>query len=41
MDDYLGGDDIQIKNTMDDFLKKYNNQYDLIHTRYQLAIKKN
>ena len=40
MDDYLGGDGIQIKNTMDDFLKKYNGHYDLIHTGYQLAIKK-
>ena len=40
MDDYRGGDGIQIKNTMDDFLKKYIGQYDLIHTGYQLAIKK-
>ena len=41
MDDYGGGDGIQIKNTMDTFLKKYNGQYDLIHKGYQLAIKKN
>ena len=40
MDDYRGGDGIQIKNTMDDFLKKYIGKYDLIHTGYQLAIKK-
>ncbi len=40
MDDYLGGDGIQIKNTMDNFLKKYNNQYEIIHKSYQLAIRK-
>jgi predicted O-methyltransferase YrrM len=40
MDDYRGGDGIQIKNTMDDFLKKYIGKYDLIHSGYQLAIKK-
>jgi hypothetical protein len=40
MDDYGGGDGIQIKNTMDSFLEKYKDQYDLIHTGYQLAIKK-
>ena len=40
MDDYGGGDGIQIKNTMNTFLKKYHGQYDLIHTGYQLAIKK-
>lgn len=40
MDDYQGGDGIQIKNTMDEFLEKYNGQYELIHTGYQLAIKK-
>jgi hydrogenase maturation factor len=40
MDDYLGGDGIQIKNTMNAFLEKYNGQYILIHSGYQLAIKK-
>jgi predicted O-methyltransferase YrrM len=40
MDDYGGGDGIQIKNTMDDFLKNYNGQYELIYKGYQLAIKK-
>ncbi len=40
MDDYGGGDGIKIKNTMDEFLKKYENQYDLIHVGYQLAIRK-
>jgi predicted O-methyltransferase YrrM len=40
MDDYGGGDGIQIKNTMDTFLQKYNGQYELIHKGYQLAIKK-
>jgi len=40
MDDYGGGDGIQIKNTMDTFLQKYNGQYELIHQGYQLAIKK-
>ena len=40
MDDYLGGDGIQIKKTMDDFLEKYNGQYELINKGYQLAIRK-
>lgn len=40
MDDYGGGDGIQIKKTMDTFLQKYNGQYELIHRGYQLAIKK-
>ena len=40
MDDYGGGDGIQIKNTMVNFLKKYNGQYKLIHKGYQLAIEK-
>jgi len=40
MDDYGGGDGIQIRNTMNAFLKKYNGQYELIHMGYQLAIKK-
>ena len=41
MDDYGGGDGVQIKNTMHTFLQKYNGQYELIHIGYQLAIKKN
>jgi predicted O-methyltransferase YrrM len=41
MDDYCGGDDGQIKITMNRFLQKYNEQYKLIHMGYQLAIKKN
>ena len=40
MDDYGGGDGIQIKNSMDIFLEKYKDQYVLIHKGYQLAIKK-
>jgi predicted O-methyltransferase YrrM len=38
MDDYLGGNNYNIKNTMDNFLKKYDGQYNLIHSGYQLAI---
>jgi predicted O-methyltransferase YrrM len=40
MDDYGGGDGIQIKNAMNQFLEKYNGQYKLIHMGYQLAIQK-
>lgn len=40
MDDYGGGEGYQIKNVMDDFLDKYNGQYELIHKGYQLAIRK-
>jgi hydrogenase maturation factor len=40
MDDYCGGDGIQIKNAMNTFMEKYKGQYELIHTGYQLAIKK-
>jgi len=40
MDDYGGGDGIKIKNTINEFLEKYNNQFELIHKGYQLAIKK-
>jgi hypothetical protein len=40
MDDYGGGDGIQIKKAMDTFLEKYYGQYELIHSGYQLAIKK-
>lgn len=40
MDDYNGGDGIQIKNIMNKFLEKYKNQHELLHQGYQLAIKK-
>ena len=40
MDDYGGGDGIQIRNTMNSFLKKYMGRYELIHLGYQLAIRK-
>jgi len=40
MDDYGGGDGIKIKKTMDAFLEKYKGRYELIHSKYQLAIKK-
>jgi predicted O-methyltransferase YrrM len=40
MDDYGGGDGIKIKNIMNNFLEKYNGQYEVIHSGYQLAIKK-
>ena len=40
MDDYGGGDGIQIKNAMNVFLRNYIGQYELIHIGYQLAIKK-
>ncbi len=40
MDDYLGWGKIQIKNTIDRFLDKYNDQFVLIYSGYQLAIRK-
>lgn len=40
MDDYDGGDGIQIKNSMNAFLEKNKGLYELIHKGYQLAIKK-
>lgn len=40
MDDYRGGEDGLIKKTMDEFLKKYKDSYELIHVGYQLAIRK-
>ena len=40
MDDYSGGDGIQIKNTMNEFLEKYKGRYIIIHIGYQLAIRK-
>ena len=38
MDDYKFG--IQIKNTMDNFLEEYKGKYELIHSGYQLSIRK-
>jgi len=40
MDDYLGGDGIQIRRTMDAFVEKYKDQLVVIHRGYQLAIRK-
>jgi predicted O-methyltransferase YrrM len=40
MDDYGGGDGVQIRNTMNEFLQDYEGQYKLIHKSYQLAIQK-
>ncbi len=40
MDDYGGGDGIKIRNTMNGFLEKYKGQYQIIHSGYQLAIRK-
>jgi beta-1,4-mannosyl-glycoprotein beta-1,4-N-acetylglucosaminyltransferase len=40
MDDYRGGDGFNIMNTMNSFLEEYNGHYDVIHTGYQLAIRK-
>ena len=40
MDDYCGGDGIRNKNAMNAFLDAYIGRYEIIHTGYQLAIKK-
>jgi len=40
MDDYLGGDGIQIKAVMDRFLKAHEGEYEIIYKLYQLAIRK-
>jgi hypothetical protein len=40
MDDYGGGDGIKIKRAMDYFLEKYKGRYEIVHSGYQLAIKK-
>ena len=40
MDDYLGGDGIQIRRTMDAFVEKYKDKLMVIHREYQLAIRK-
>ena len=40
MDDYKGGDGIQIKSTMDKFLLDHEGLYEVIHMGYQLAIRK-
>lgn len=40
MDDYGGGDGIQIKNAMNSFLEEHKGKYEIINKEYQLAIKK-
>jgi predicted O-methyltransferase YrrM len=40
MDDYLGGDGIQIRRAIDAVLQQYTGQYELIHQAYQIAIRK-
>ena len=40
MDDYNNMSNTEIKNTMNGFLEKYKNQYEILHINYQLAIKK-
>jgi len=40
MDDYCGGDGIKIRNTMNSFLEKYKGHYEIIHSGYQLAIRR-
>jgi predicted O-methyltransferase YrrM len=40
MDDYEGGDGIQIKNAMNEMLEYFKGQYVVIHRGYQLAIRK-
>lgn len=40
MDDYLGDDGIKIKASMDTILKSFQGKYDIIHSGYQLAIRK-
>jgi predicted O-methyltransferase YrrM len=40
MDDYLGADGIIIRDTMDCFLDKYKDQYNILYKGYQLAIRK-
>lgn len=40
MDDYLFGETRLIKAVIDNFLEKYNGQYDLLHKSYQIAIRK-
>ena len=40
MDDYAGGDGIQIRNTINEFIEKYKDKCEIIHCGYQLAIKK-
>jgi predicted O-methyltransferase YrrM len=40
MDDYLIGDGIEVRNTIDNFVNEHKNQLEVIHSGYQLAIKK-
>jgi predicted O-methyltransferase YrrM len=40
MDDYCGGNDDSIKNTMNEFLTRHAGEYRIIHVGYQLAVVK-
>ena len=40
MDDYSGGDGVKIKNTMNQFLDRHMGEYTIIHSGYQLALRK-
>lgn len=40
LDDYCGGETMDIKNTMDNVLSKLDGKFKIIHKGYQLAIKK-
>jgi predicted O-methyltransferase YrrM len=40
MDDYVSGSGSQIEHTMNTFLAKHRREYELIHSGYQLAIRK-
>ena len=40
MDDYLGGSDTTIKDTMDIFLNENKDRYTVIHSGYQLGLRK-
>lgn len=40
MDDYLGGDGVGIKGAMDTFLAVHQGQFEVVHSGYQLAIRR-
>ena len=40
MDDYLGGNDTTIKDTMDIFLNENKDRYTVLHSNYQLGLRK-
>jgi len=40
MDDYLGGNNNDIKNTIDNLILEYNDKIKIIHKNYQIAFKK-